>query len=91
MDYATEELRTSSMTGSVLEVMRAGIPPPILLKRSPPHQSHRGNRLDGFPSRSQYEEKSMKRTIWAVSAIGMVWILVTMAPDIRRYLRMVTM
>ena len=33
----------------------------------------------------------MKRTIWTVSVIGMAWILVTMAPDIRRYLRMVTM
>ncbi len=33
----------------------------------------------------------MKRTIWAVTAIGVAWVLVSMAPDIRRYLRMVTM
>lgn len=29
----------------------------------------------------------MKQTIWAVAAIGMTWLLIAMAPDIRRYLR----
>lgn len=33
----------------------------------------------------------MKRAILTVAAIGMAWMLATMAPDIRRYLRMVTM
>jgi len=33
----------------------------------------------------------MKRTIWAVTTIGVVWLLASMAPDIRRYLRMVRM
>ena len=33
----------------------------------------------------------MKRTIWAVAVIGMAWFLVTMAPDIRRYLRISSM
>lgn len=29
----------------------------------------------------------MKQTILAIAAIGMTWLLVSMAPDIRRYLR----
>lgn len=33
----------------------------------------------------------MKRTILAITAIGMTWFLVSMAPDIRRYIRMRTM
>jgi len=33
----------------------------------------------------------MKRTLWAVTAIGLTWLLVATLPDIRRYLRMVTM
>jgi hypothetical protein len=33
----------------------------------------------------------MKRTIWAVAFIGMAWLLATMAPDIRRYLRISSM
>jgi hypothetical protein len=30
----------------------------------------------------------MKKTFWAVTVMGMAWLLVAMAPDIRRYLRM---
>jgi hypothetical protein len=30
----------------------------------------------------------MKQTFFAVTAIGMAWLLISMAPDIRRYLRM---
>lgn len=33
----------------------------------------------------------MKRTIWAVTFIGIAWLLASMAPDIRRYLRMSSM
>jgi hypothetical protein len=29
----------------------------------------------------------MKQAIWTATAIGMTWLLVAMAPDIRRYLR----
>jgi hypothetical protein len=30
----------------------------------------------------------MKQTLFAVTAIGMAWLLISMTPDIRRYLRM---
>lgn len=30
----------------------------------------------------------MKQTFFAMTAIGMAWFLVSLAPDIRRYLRM---
>jgi hypothetical protein len=30
----------------------------------------------------------MKQAIYAVTAFGLVWLLVSMAPDIRRYMRM---
>lgn len=33
----------------------------------------------------------MKGTIWAVAAIGMALLIAALAPDIRRYVRMVTM
>jgi len=33
----------------------------------------------------------MKQAIWAVTAIGMAWLLASMAPDIRRYFRISTM
>jgi hypothetical protein len=37
---------------------------------------------------SKGEEKAMKQTFFAVTAIGMAWLLISMAPDIRRYMRM---
>ena len=33
----------------------------------------------------------MKRAIWTVTAIGVAWLVLSMGPDIRRYLRMVAM
>jgi hypothetical protein len=36
----------------------------------------------------QYEVKSMKKTILALGSLGMITLLLAMAPDIRRYLRM---
>jgi hypothetical protein len=30
----------------------------------------------------------MKRTIYAVTAVSLAWLLLRMAPDIRRYMRM---
>ena len=33
----------------------------------------------------------MKRTIWAVTAIGLMWLLASNLPDLRRYLRMMAM
>jgi hypothetical protein len=33
----------------------------------------------------------MRRAIWTVASLGLLTLLVTMAPDIRRYLRMRTM
>jgi hypothetical protein len=33
----------------------------------------------------------MAKTIWTVAALGVIAILVTVAPDIRRYLRMRSM
>jgi hypothetical protein len=47
-----------------------------------------------FTSPSRYsgnEEKQMKRAIWAVTALSLAWLLATTVPDIRRYVRMITM
>jgi hypothetical protein len=33
------------------------------------------------------ESIAMKRAIWTVTTVGFLWLLVSMAPDIRRYLR----
>lgn len=34
------------------------------------------------------EAITMKQAIYAVAAFGLAWLLVSMAPDIRRYMRM---
>jgi hypothetical protein len=45
-------------------------------------------RLEETPCNSSWKvRKLMKQTILAIAAIGMTWLLVSMAPDIRRYLR----
>jgi hypothetical protein len=33
----------------------------------------------------------MKRVIWAIASLGMITALISMVPDIRRYIRISTM
>jgi hypothetical protein len=40
---------------------------------------------------AQKVDKEMKQTIWAATMVGMAWLLVAMAPDIKRYLRIRSM
>jgi hypothetical protein len=45
-------------------------------------------RQETWEAISQTEAIMMKQAIYAVTAFGLVWLLVSMAPDIRRYMRM---
>jgi hypothetical protein len=49
-----------------------------------------GVSLPTQPERKEQENR-MKQAFWAAAAIGMAWLLASMAPDIRRYLRISTM
>jgi hypothetical protein len=57
-------------------------------------QPNRAGSQHTSPAKNDPEETrkiAMKRAICAVTAIGVAWLLVSMAPDIRRYLKMVAM